>query len=67
MILTAKSCMAMWKGQHDTVPGAELAERGPPQVLMVARHDACLCILMYTVYFMFLHWEMVSLPSLMTP
>ena len=36
--------MAILKGQCDIVltPGAELTGHGPPQVLMVARHEACL-------------------------
>ena len=38
------SCMVMWKECCDpvTAPEGELAVCGPPQVLMVARHESCL-------------------------
>lgn len=41
----AESCMAMQKELCNTVPisGAEPAGHGPPLVLSVPRHEACLC------------------------
>jgi hypothetical protein len=59
--------MPMQKGQQDKIPTpeAELAGYGPPQVLTVAKHEACLYNSMHS--FMFLFQGMFSLLRIMTP
>lgn len=55
-----------WKGLHDMIPtpGTESAGCEPPQMLTVISPEVCLYKKIYTFYFMFLLWEIFSLPRL---
>lgn len=62
----------MQKGQCDTVPtrGEELTGLGPPRVLMVPKHEACLYNNVHNLLFVPPHQSyqgLFSLPRSMSP